>query len=59
MAYISSTLRNHRRKLRLQAIDRLLDLLCDLHDHLDPGHPDRPRLLREIARWNVEYQAED
>ncbi|MFY9936903.1 MAG: hypothetical protein WAK33_08535 [Silvibacterium sp.] len=59
MAYISSTLRNHRRKLRLQAIDRLLDLLCDLHDSLEPGHPDRPRLLRDIARWNVEYQAED
>ena len=59
MAYISSTLRNHRRKLRLQAIDRLLDLLCELHDHLEPGHPDRPRLLRKIAKWNVEYQAED
>jgi hypothetical protein len=59
MAYISSTLHNHRRKLRLQAINRLLDLLCDLYDHLQPGHPDRPRLLGEIAHWNVEYQAED
>jgi hypothetical protein len=46
-------------KLRLQAIDRLFDLLCDLHDHLEPGYPDRPRILGEIAHWNVEYQAED
>ena len=51
--------RNHHRKVRCQTIHRHLDRLCEHHDSLAPGHPDRPRLIREIAKWNVEYQAED
>jgi len=51
--------RNHHRKLHRQAIHRRLDQLCEHHDSLTPGHPDRPRLIREIEKWNVEYQAED
>jgi hypothetical protein len=51
--------RNHHRKLRRQDIHRHLDQLCEHSDSLAPGHPDRRRLIREIAKWNVEYQAED
>jgi hypothetical protein len=56
---VSTTLQDHRRKLRLEGIAHHLDLLCEQHDSLAPGHADRPQLLREIERWNVEYQAED
>ena len=55
----STTLRNHRRKLRLEGIAHHLEQLSEQCDSLAPGHPDRPRLIREIAKWNVEYQAED
>ena len=55
----STTLRNHRRKLRLEGIAHHLDQLCEQHDSLAAGHPDRPHLIRVIAKWNVEYQAED
>ena len=55
----STTLRNHRRKLRLEGIAHHLEQLSELYDSLAPGHPDRPRLIREIAKWNIEYQAED
>ena len=55
----SSTLRNHRRKLRLEGIARHLDHLCEQCDSLAPGHPDRLRLIGQIEHWNVEYLAED
>jgi hypothetical protein len=55
----STTLRNHRRKFRLEGIAHHLDQLCEQCDRFAPGHPDRVRLIDEIAHWNVEYQAED
>jgi hypothetical protein len=55
----STTLRNHRHKRQLEAIAHHIDHLCAQYDSLAAGHPDRPRLMRQIEHWNVEYQAED
>jgi hypothetical protein len=55
----STVARNHRRKLRRQLIGRLIDQLCELHDRLAPGDPQRDLLRRKIGKWNVEFQAED
>ena len=55
----STTLRNHRHKRQLEAIALHIDHLCAQYDSLAPGHPDRVRLIDEIAHWNVEYQVED
>ena len=46
-------------KLQLEAIAFHIDYLCAEYDSLAAGHPDRPRVMRQIEHWNVEYQAED
>ena len=55
----STVLSNHRRKQQLEGIALHIDHLCAQYDSLPAGHHDRPRVMRQIEHWNVEYQAED